>query len=39
MGDAQLAVADLEIYIDQTDDASDRDSMQARVSELRRALS
>lgn len=36
LGDAQLAVKDLEIYIAQTEDALDRDAMQRRVSELRR---
>jgi len=38
MGDAQLAVDDLEIYIAHTDDALDRDGMERRVQELRRAL-
>ena len=36
LGDAHLAVKDLEIYIAQTEDALDRDAMQRRVSELRR---
>lgn len=36
MGNAQLAVNDLEIYIEQTEDALDRDVMQRRVKELRR---
>lgn len=36
MGNAQLAVNDLEIYIEQTEDALDRDAMQRRVKELRR---
>ena len=36
MGDAQLAVNDLEVYIAQTEDALDRDAMQRRVRELRR---
>ena len=36
MGDAQLAVNDLEVYIAQTEDALDRDAMQRRVNELRR---
>lgn len=39
MGDAQLAVDDLEIYIAHTDDALERDAMAHRVQELRRALS
>lgn len=38
MGDARLAVDDLEIYIAHTDDALDRDAMARRVQELRRAL-
>ena len=36
MGDAPLAVADLEMYIAQTDDALDRDAMERRIRELRR---
>jgi regulator of sirC expression with transglutaminase-like and TPR domain len=36
MGDAQLAVKDLEVYIAHTEDALDRDAMQRRVNELRR---
>ncbi|AOW14048.1 transglutaminase [Hydrogenophaga crassostreae] len=36
MGDAQLAVNDLEVYIEQTEDALDRDAMLRRVRELRR---
>ncbi|MEZ5705781.1 MAG: tetratricopeptide repeat protein [Burkholderiaceae bacterium] len=36
MGDVQLAVNDLEVYIAQTEDALDRDAMQRRVRELRR---
>jgi regulator of sirC expression with transglutaminase-like and TPR domain len=39
MGDARLAVDDLEIYIAHTDDALDRDAMDRRLQELRRALS
>ncbi len=39
MGDARLAVDDLEIYIAHTDDALDRDAMDRRLEELRRALS
>ena len=35
MGDAQLAVSDLEMYINQAEDAVDRGAMQRRVSELR----
>jgi regulator of sirC expression with transglutaminase-like and TPR domain len=38
MGDARLAVDDLEIYIAHTDDALDRDAMAQRLQELRRAL-
>jgi regulator of sirC expression with transglutaminase-like and TPR domain len=38
MGDARLAVSDLEIYIAHTDDALDRDAMDRRLQELRRAL-
>lgn len=38
MGDVQLAVDDLEIYIAHTDDALDRDAMDRRLQELRRAL-
>ena len=36
MGDAQLAVKDLEVYIAHTEDAIDRGAMQRRVNELRR---
>jgi regulator of sirC expression with transglutaminase-like and TPR domain len=36
MGDARLAVADLEVYIAQTDDGGDREAMAQRVNELRR---
>ncbi len=39
MGDARLAVEDLEVYIAHTDDALDRDAMVQRLQELRRALS
>lgn len=39
MGDARLAVEDLEVYIAHTDDALDRDAMVKRLQELRRALS
>ena len=39
MGDAQLAVDDLAIYIAHTDDALDRDAMDRRLQELKRALS
>ena len=39
MGDARLAVEDLEIYIAHTDDALDRDAVAMRLQELRRALS
>lgn len=38
MGDARLAVDDLAIYIAHTDDALDRDAMDRRLQELRRAL-
>ena len=36
-GDAALAARDLEVYITNTDDALDRDAIQSRLSELRRA--
>ena len=39
MGDARLAVDDLTIYIEHTDDALDREAMTQRVQELKRALS
>lgn len=39
MGDAPLAVKDLEIYASQTDDDLGRDAVQQRLQELRRALS
>ena len=38
MGDARLAVADLERYVANTDDAMDRDAITQRMLELRRAL-
>ena len=38
MGDARLAVADLEVYVANTDDALDRDAITQRMQELRRAL-
>jgi regulator of sirC expression with transglutaminase-like and TPR domain len=38
MGDARLAVADLEVYVAHTDDALDRDAIEQRMQELRRAL-
>lgn len=38
MGDARLAVADLEVYVSHTDDVMDREAMSERLSELRRAL-
>ena len=38
MGDARLAVSDLEIYILHTEDALDRDAMDQRLQELKRAL-
>jgi regulator of sirC expression with transglutaminase-like and TPR domain len=37
MGDAALAAQDLEVYIAHTDDALDRDAIQSRLNELRRA--
>jgi regulator of sirC expression with transglutaminase-like and TPR domain len=36
MGDARLALSDLEVYVEHTDDALDRDAIQARIRELRR---
>jgi regulator of sirC expression with transglutaminase-like and TPR domain len=39
MGDNRLAVADLDTYLAQTDDALDRDAIGQRLQELRRALS
>lgn len=38
MGDARLAVADLEVYVAHTDDTLDRDAIGQRMQELRRAL-
>ena len=38
MGDNRLAVADLDTYLNQTDDARDRDAIGQRLQELRRAL-
>lgn len=38
MGDNRLAVADLDTYMAQTDDALDRDAISQRLHELRRAL-
>jgi regulator of sirC expression with transglutaminase-like and TPR domain len=38
MGDNRLAVADLDTYMTQTDDALDRDAIGQRLQELRRAL-
>lgn len=38
MGDNRLAVADLDTYMAQTDDALDRDAIGERLQELRRAL-
>lgn len=38
MGDNRLAVADLDTYLNQTDDALDRDAIGQRLQELRRAL-
>lgn len=37
MGDARLAVQDLEIYVQHTDDAMDREAMAQRLTELKRA--
>lgn len=39
MGDARLAVQDLEIYVAHADDVLDRDAINSRLAELRRALS
>ncbi|MFN3737258.1 SirB1 family protein [Hydrogenophaga sp.] len=39
MGDPRQAVSDLEIYVTHTDDAMDRDAIERRMQELRRALS
>jgi regulator of sirC expression with transglutaminase-like and TPR domain len=38
MGDNRLAVADLDTYMAQTDDALDRDAIGQRLQELRRAM-
>ena len=38
MGDARLAVDDLAIYVEHTEDALDREAMTQRMQELRRAL-
>ncbi|MBS3998681.1 MAG: tetratricopeptide repeat protein [Hydrogenophaga sp.] len=38
MGEARLAVADLEVFVGHTDDPQERDAIQTRVRELRRAL-
>ncbi len=38
MGDARLAVSDLEIYLAHTEDTLERDAIGQRVQELRRAL-
>jgi regulator of sirC expression with transglutaminase-like and TPR domain len=38
MGDLQLAVSDLEIYVEHSDDTLDREAIAQRVQELRRAL-
>jgi regulator of sirC expression with transglutaminase-like and TPR domain len=37
MGDVQLAVNDLDIYVAHTDDVLDRDAIEMRLRELRRA--
>jgi len=39
MGDPRQAVADLETYLAHTEDATDRDAIERRMQELRRALS
>lgn len=39
MGDTRLALADLETYVGHTDDALDRDAIEARIGELRRETS
>jgi regulator of sirC expression with transglutaminase-like and TPR domain len=39
MGDVRLAVGDLETYVEHADDALDRDAIDQRLQELRRALS
>jgi regulator of sirC expression with transglutaminase-like and TPR domain len=38
MGNVPLAVADLERYVNNTDDALDRDAIAQRLAELRREL-
>ncbi|QHE75812.1 SirB1 family protein [Hydrogenophaga sp. PBL-H3] len=38
MGDLRLAVNDLEIYVEHSDDTMDREAISQRVQELRRAL-
>ncbi|MDP3810917.1 MAG: tetratricopeptide repeat protein [Hydrogenophaga sp.] len=38
MGDLRLAVNDLEIYVEHSDDTMDREAISRRVQELRRAL-
>ncbi|MDO8903466.1 SirB1 family protein [Hydrogenophaga sp.] len=38
MGEIRLAVSDLEIYIDHTEDTLERDAIDLRLQELRRAL-
>lgn len=38
MGDARLAVADLEIYVEHSDDILEREAIGGRLAELRRAL-
>jgi regulator of sirC expression with transglutaminase-like and TPR domain len=38
MGEARLALADLEVFIDHTEDAREREAIQTRVRELRQAL-
>jgi regulator of sirC expression with transglutaminase-like and TPR domain len=39
MGEPRLAVSDLEIYVDHTEDTLERDAIDQRLQELRRALS
>ncbi|MDZ4294246.1 MAG: tetratricopeptide repeat protein [Hydrogenophaga sp.] len=38
MGDLRLAVSDLEVYVEHSDDTLDREAIAQRVQELRRAL-
>lgn len=38
MGEARLAVADLEVFVSHTDDPQEREAIERRVHELRRAL-